>query len=169
MKSPLIMLCILLCCLSSCSSDKRITVRHLLPENFSGKWECIVYGVEGAQPLEKVKDTLTADIPQDGILLTSTEFPSGGCDDAFYYELSGGGLGGIPDEYLQAQSSLTGSIQITQHGIDCDFHATWVGRKTNATSLEKLKIRITEKLISHYEQMRDAKARRSSSERRSTL
>lgn len=151
MNSPLTMLPVVLLCLAaSCSSDKRKTVRHMLPQDFTGQWECIVYGVEGALPLQAAHDMLTAPIPQDGILLTSTELPSEGCDDTFFYSLASGGLDEIPDERVAESTAVTGSITSELHGIDCDFHATWVGNGDNASSHETLKQRIVQKLLSHY-------------------
>ncbi|SHK43789.1 hypothetical protein SAMN02745181_3819 [Rubritalea squalenifaciens DSM 18772] len=151
MKSPYhALLLVLLPSLLSCSSEKKHCVKHLIPDEFLNRWECIVYGVEGANPLDKDQHIMTADIPHDGILLTSTELPADGCDDAFFFELADGGLSEVPDEFLHDDLSHTGSISSGAYGIDCDFHATWIGKEREKASLEKLKERVVKKIIKHY-------------------
>ena len=90
--------------------------KFLVPDGYVG-WVRLEHGVKGAQPVPLEQGAKIFKFPESGILYTSTEGPTRGAEDEYFYYSQDGSKHPIVMDYHAARGTIWGQYQGLRNGV----------------------------------------------------
>lgn len=94
--------------------------RFLVPEGYVG-WLLLEYNIKSAEPAPMVGVSSTFQFPPNGVLNTSSQGPTPGAEDEFFYYSSDGSLREVSRDYTNGKGLIWGQYEESRNGIMSQF------------------------------------------------